>query len=105
MYVLMYFGRIGIALSVLFNVILGGYSNQTFSARNWGWKRQGKPNIVWLIDGVCEKLLAPSINLLLTYTTKRYIVVSLKNHCMESWVYWRVRRDVIHDHNNGKLKG
>ena len=29
-----YFERVGIALSVLLNVVLGGYSNQTFSARN-----------------------------------------------------------------------
>ena len=47
---MIYFQRIGIALSVLFNVILGGYSNQTFSARNYHWKKQGKYNLVWLID-------------------------------------------------------
>ena len=68
-----YFQRIGIAISVLFNVILGGYSNQTFSARNYGWKRDGKPNLVWLID---------------------IIFWFDMNHCMQSWSYWIVRKDL-----------
>jgi hypothetical protein len=63
--VLRYLYRVGIALSVLFNVILLGESNQTFSARNYGWKREGKPNGVWLIDRL-----------------------SKKDHCRMSWVYW-----------------
>ena len=71
--VISYFYRIGIALSVLLNVLLGGPSNQTFSARNWQWKREGKPNIVFLLDAV----------------------FFLENqHCMTSWVYWRLRKDV-----------
>ena len=45
-----YVVRVAVALSVLFNVLTGGASNQTFSARNWGWKKQGKANLVWLID-------------------------------------------------------
>jgi len=63
-----YLERIGIALSVLLNVILGGPSNQTFSARNWGWKLAGKPNLVWLID----------------------FIFSLyeEDHCQISWRYW-----------------
>lgn len=65
-----YIFRVLIALSVLLNVILGGNSNQTFSARNWDWKRRNKPNITWLID-----------------------VVLGKGHCLESWVYWKVRKD------------
>ena len=64
-----YLYRVGIALSVLLNVLLGGYSNQTFSARNWDWKRRGFPSLVWLID------------LLLG-----------KSHCMNSWVYWYTRK-------------
>ena len=47
-----YINRVGVALSVLFNVLTGGASNQTFSARNWDWKKQGRWNIVWLIDAV-----------------------------------------------------
>jgi hypothetical protein len=48
----MYVRRLFIAISVLINVILGGYSNQTFSARNYGWKLRKLPNLVWLIDTI-----------------------------------------------------
>lgn len=63
-----YFERVGIALSVLLNVLLGGHSNQTFSARNWHWKKNNKPNIVYLID-----------------------LTLGQGHCSECWVYWKVR--------------
>ena len=66
---LQYLVRIGIALSVLFNVILGGESNQTFSARNYGWLKESRLNFVILIDSVFGK-----------------------GHCMVSWVYWRTRK-------------
>ena len=62
---LSYLYKVGIASSVLLNVILLGQSNQTFSARNYGWKRDGKPNAVWLIDRL-----------------------SRDEHCRMSWVYW-----------------
>jgi len=62
-----YIKRIGIALSVLLNVFLGGKSNQTFSARNWGWKQDGLPNFVWLIDLIFW--LDP-------------------NHCESAWLFW-----------------
>ena len=65
--------RIGIALSVLLNVLLGGHSNQTFSARNYGWKREGKPNLVWLIDTIFWFDL---------------------NHCLDAWTYWIVRKEL-----------
>lgn len=64
-----YFSRILSVLSVLINVILGGSQNQTFSARNWQWKKDGKPNIVWFID-----------------------LMFGKDHCSECWVYWKTRR-------------
>ncbi len=70
---MIYFQRIGIAISVLFNVILGGYSNQTFSARNYHWKKQGRYNLVWLID----KLFFFD-----------------EDHCMHSWSYWILRKDL-----------
>jgi hypothetical protein len=70
---LKYLERVGIALSVLLNVLLGGYSNQTFSARNYGWKRNGKPNLVWLIDAIFW--FDP-------------------NHCLDSWSYWIVRKEI-----------
>ena len=47
-----YLIRIVIALSVLLNVILGGYSHQSFSARNYAWKKKGYVNFVWLIDAL-----------------------------------------------------
>lgn len=64
-----YFVRVGVAISVLMNVILGGKSNQTFSARNWEWKMSKRPNLVWLIDTVFW---------------------NEENHCKESWVYWNM---------------
>lgn len=70
-----YLYRVGIALSVLLNVILGGKSNQAFSARNWGWKISGKPNLVWLIDAIFW--FDP-------------------NHCQNSWNFW----NHIHLHYN-----
>jgi len=66
--IIKYLERLGIAFSVLLNVILGGPSNQTFSARNWAWKRSGYPNLVWLID----------------FIASWYEV----NHCEQSWNYW-----------------
>lgn len=70
---LRYLERVGIALSVLLNVILGGRSNQTFSARNYGWKKQKKPNIVWLID---------------------FCIFWDKDHCLHSWLYWYTGRNI-----------
>lgn len=63
-----YIVRVSIASSVLLNVVLGGASNQTFSARNWQRKKDNKPNMVWVID----KLIG-------------------KRHCALCWVYWKVR--------------
>lgn len=62
--------RIGIQISCLFNVILFGPTNQTFSARNYGWKLEGKFNLVWLID---------------------LIMFLDKNHCEKTWLYWASR--------------
>ena len=45
-----YIIRIVIALSVLLNVILGGDTHQSFSARNFEWKKKRYVNFVWLID-------------------------------------------------------
>lgn len=70
---LKYLERVGIAFSVLLNVILGGSSNQTFSARNYGWKKAGKLNIVWLID---------------------FLIFWDKDHCLHSWLYWYTGKNV-----------
>lgn len=64
-----YLVRVMIAMSVLTNVILGGRLNQTFSARNWEWKRSNKPNVVRLLDALLGN-----------------------GHCSRSWAYWKVRR-------------
>jgi len=72
-----YIKRIGIAFSVLLNVLLGGESNQTFSARNYNWKKENKPNLVWFIDFIARH------------------VFKEKDHCLESWVYWYTRKYLI----------
>lgn len=71
-----YIKRIGTAVSVLINVILGGHSNQTLSARNWELKRNDKLNFVWFIN----------------------LMFNDKHHCVESWVYWKVRKDLDSKH-------
>ena len=68
-----YLYRIVIALSVLLNVILGGDSNQTFSARNYQRKREGRFNLVLLID---------------------VIFWFDRDHCLNSWSYWFTRKDL-----------
>jgi hypothetical protein len=65
-----YINRVLTAFSVLINVLLGGSNNQTFSARNWQWRKDGKPNIVWLIDAILGE-----------------------DHCSGCWVYWKVRKE------------
>lgn len=74
--VVRYFSRVGTAVSVLSNVLIGGKSNQTLSARNYELKRMNKPNCVWLIDT---------------------LFFWDKNHCMTSWLYWFLRKDVQHE--------
>jgi hypothetical protein len=82
--VVRYFSRVGTALSVLLNVLLGGSSNQTLSARNYELKRSGEPNIVWVID---------------------ILFFWDKDHCMNSWLYWFLRKDVQHEMNKEKYDG
>jgi hypothetical protein len=76
-----YLDRLGTATSVFLNVLVGGSSNQTLSARNWERKRRGQRHIV------------PVINFLFQDWT----------HCLESWCYWRVRKDVQHHIEQQKL--
>lgn len=64
---LKYMNRLIIAFSILLNVFLGGKSNQTFSARNWGWKLKGYPNFVWFID---------------------FIFFFDLDHCKKAWEFW-----------------
>ena len=83
---LQYLKRVGIALSVLFNVLFGGYSNQAFSARNYAWKRENRYNAVWLIDWLAI-IIGHGLNFILR-ENKDY-----SNHCMEAWCFWRIRKD------------
>jgi hypothetical protein len=64
-----YFYRVGIALSMLFNVLLGGEVGQTFSARQHEAKRNNKLNLSRLVDALCGK-----------------------NHCAVCWSFWKVRK-------------
>ena len=68
-----YIERIAIALSVLLNVILGGSSNQTLSARQYQRKKENKVNIVWLVD---------------------LIFFFDDEHCMMSWLYWNTHQNI-----------
>lgn len=64
-------------MSILLNVILGGSSNQTFSARNYYWKQNGYPHLVWLID---------------------FIIFWDRDHCLHSWIYFKTTRDLRRIH-------
>ena len=68
----LYLFRIFTMLSCVLNTILGGKAYQSFSVRNWEWKRQGRFNMVSIID---------------------YILGD--GHCMNSWVTWRIARDNV----------
>jgi hypothetical protein len=68
-----YLNRVGVAFSIFVNVVAGGSSNQTFSARNYNWRIQGRLNIVWLID--------------------KFFWFD-KNHCLMAWVYWKTSKDL-----------
>jgi len=63
-----YLKRVLKSLSILLNVVLGGPSNQTFSARNYQRKKSGKIHCTPLIDAIFGK-----------------------DHCVRSWMYWKVQ--------------
>ena len=58
-----------VKLSIKINKMLGGEAQQTFSARNWQRKRDGLPNMVFIIDSILGK-----------------------GHCVECWINWKTRR-------------
>ena len=53
---------------MLFNRLLLGDPDQTFSTRNWVWKKQNKFNLVFIIDTILGQ-----------------------GHCMESWIKWIIK--------------
>jgi hypothetical protein len=69
LWVLSYLYRVGIALSMFVNVLLGGPIGQTISARQYDLKRDGKFNFSKQIDILCGE-----------------------DHCMSCWAYWKVRK-------------
>jgi hypothetical protein len=74
-----YLNRVMISFSILVNTILGGKTNQTFSARNWDRKRRKKLNIVCLIDT---------------------IFFLEKDHCQEAWIKWTIIHAAISRYDN-----
>jgi len=73
-----YLNRIAISFSILLNAILGGRTNQTFSARNWARKRKNKLNLVWFIDKM--------------FFWK-------KDHCQDAWIKWTIINNAISHYN------
>jgi hypothetical protein len=73
-----YFNRVTVAFSILINTLLGGGSNQTFSARNYQRKRDGKLNLVTLID--------------------KFFWWE-NDHCFESWIKWTIINHSIKRYN------
>ena len=69
-YFIEYIKRVGLTLSILFNVILGGDMHQTFSTRNWQRSKDKKFNLVWIIDFFLGT-----------------------GHCMESWIKWQIMKN------------
>ena len=65
-----YLFKVFLMISCLLNAAIGGKAYQSFSVRNWDWKRRGLFNLVAVIDYCLGK-----------------------DHCMESWVSWRIARD------------
>lgn len=58
--------------SKILNFLLGGSIHQSFSARNYEWKENGKPNLAWLLD----KLLG-------------------EKHCLISYILWRRKTQAL----------
>jgi hypothetical protein len=61
--------RVLTALSLLLNVLLGGDVSQTFAARNWQRKKDGKINMVSIIDALFGR-----------------------DYCAKQWAFWKVRK-------------
>lgn len=73
-----YFKRLLIAFSIFLNVLFGGKSNQTFSATQYQRYKDRKWHLVWLID----------------------LVFMDEDHCMESWVKWKIIHTAINKNSN-----
>ena len=104
-----YLLRVVTAMSVLLNVILGGKLNQTFSARNWDWKKNNKPTNVLAfpnnnkIDNISSYNYIGDI--IISYDKVKnesiFYKVSLKDHLMHLIIHG-VLHLMGYDHNNIK---
>lgn len=74
-----YLNRVLLAISILINTLLGGSTNQAFSARNWYWKKKGYWNLVWLIDR---------------------IFFLEADHCQESYIKWCIINNAMHHYDS-----
>lgn len=73
-----YLSRTFLCLSILLNTLLGGSTNQTFSARNWHWKKKGYWNLVWVINK---------------------IFFWQSDHCQESYIKWSIINNAIYHYD------
>lgn len=69
----------GISISIFFNALTGGNPYQTYCARNYQNKKDGKINFVRLLDWVLGD-----------------------GHCMNDWVYWQIHKVRIEERKNKK---
>lgn len=74
-----YFKNVGIGISILLNAVTGGNPYQTFCARSYENKKQGKFNLVNILD---------------------YFLGD--GHCMNDWVYWQIHKVRIEERKNKK---
>lgn len=58
-------------LSMFVNMYLGGLDNQTIGANQYERHRDGRFNIVWLLDAI-------------------WYVVDGKDHCCIEWIDWNI---------------
>jgi len=73
-----YLNRVLLAFSILFNTILGGSTNQSFSARNWQRRKRSQMNLVWLINR---------------------IFFWEYDHCRESYIKWVIINNAIYHYD------
>ena len=73
-----YFNRVCVTFSIMINVLFGGSMNQTLSATQYERKKDGKINLVWLID---------------------IMFFWEKDHCEEAWIKWQIIHRAIHRYN------
>ena len=74
----LYLLRVGLACSVLINVILRGESNQTTSARLWELYRTHNIKAYTLVDFIAEKTFGDEL------------------HCLKAWINWRLIKHTLH---------